>query len=190
MRLLARIERQRDALDDAELWLESALKLAPDYRATRLDYARILLDRQKYPQARDEIEALVSLDPGNTEYLSLEAAAHAGLGHHQAAVEMYRRLLAASPDAAELHVLLGHSLKALGQQRDATECYRKAAAIRPGFGDAYWSLANLKTYRFSEDEVRRMRVKQAAPATQPFDRVHLCFALGKALEDRRQFAES
>ena len=190
MRLLARIERQRDAFDDAALRLEAGLKLAPDDRAARLDYARILLDRQKYPHACKEIETLVSLDPGNREYLSLEAAAHAGLGDHEAAVELYRRLLAASPDGAELHVLLGHSLKALGQQREATESYRKAAAIRPGFGDAYWSLANLKTYRFSDDEVRRMRVKQAAPPTQPFDRIHLCFALGKALEDRSDFAES
>jgi tetratricopeptide (TPR) repeat protein len=190
MRLLARIERRRDALDEAELRLESALELEPDYRAARLDYARVLLDRQKYPQAREEIETLVSLDPGNSEYVSLQAAAHSGLGDHETAVLLYRRLLAASPDAAEMHILLGHSLKALGRQREATACYRRAVAIRPSFGDAYWSLANLKTYRFSEDEIERMRVEQAAPAAQPFDRIHLCFALGKALEDRYEFAES
>jgi hypothetical protein len=65
-----------------------------------------------------------------------------------------------------------------------------AAAARPSFGDAWWSLANLKTYRFSQNEIVQMRAEEAAPGTDPVDRYHLCFALGKALEDRNEFAES
>jgi hypothetical protein len=61
---------------------------------------------------------------------------------------------------------------------------------RPSFGDAYWSLANLKTYRFSDDEIARMLIEQASPATSLVDRYHLCFALGKAFEDRGEYAES
>ena len=190
MRLLARIERQRDALDEAERLLESALKLVPDYIAARLEYVRVLIDRQKYARAREEIETMLQLEPGNVEFLSLHGVASAGLGDHEAAIVVYRRLLAISPRSAELHVLLGHMLKALGRQKEATECYQTAAALRPSFGDAYWSLANLKTYRFSEDEIARMRAERIAPSTEPVDQIHLSFALGKALEDRQQYEES
>src|SRR5262249_47451449 len=70
------------------------------------------------------------------------------------------------------------------------ESYRLAAQARPDFGDAYWSLANLKTYRFGEDEIGRMRAALEAPATAVADRYHLSFALGKALEDRAEYPES
>jgi tetratricopeptide (TPR) repeat protein len=190
MRLLARIEHQRDAFDDAELLLEAALKLAPNYRAGRLDYVRVLIDRQKYPRAREEIDSLLKFEPGNRDYLSLHAAAYVGLGEHEPAIAVYRQLLAASPESFDLHVSLGHCLKAVGRQKEATESYQTAAAARPSFGDAYWSLANLKTYRFSQGEIAHMRGEEAAPAAHPVDRYHLCFALGKALEDRHEYAES
>jgi tetratricopeptide (TPR) repeat protein len=190
MRLLARIERQRDALDDAERLLEAALKAAPNYHAARVEYISVLIDRQKYPQAHVEINTLLELEPENRECISLSAAAHAGLGDHEASIALYRQLLAASPGSAELHVLLGHSLQALGRQTEATDCYHGAAAARSAFGDAYWSLANLKTYRFSDDEIAHMHAAVAAAATSPVDRTHLCFALGKAYEDRKDYTQS
>ena len=73
---------------------------------------------------------------------------------------------------------------------EAIEAYRAAAAARPNFGDAYWSLANLKTYRFADSEISRMRAEEAAPAKVVVDRYHLCFALGKAFEDRGEYAQS
>ncbi len=195
MRLLARIEHRRDALEDAELRLESALKLAPNYRAARLDYVRVLIDQQKYLLAREEMETLLKLEPGNSDYLSLYAAACVGLGEHERAITLYRQLLAASPGStshgsAELQVLLGHCLQTVGRQKEATKCYEAAAAARPSFGDAYWSLANLKTYRFSKHQISRMRAEEGAPDAHAVDRYHLCFALGKALEDLNDYAES
>jgi tetratricopeptide (TPR) repeat protein len=190
LRLLARIEHQWEVLDDAESLLEAALKLAPNYLAARLDYVRVLLDRQKYLRAREELDTLLKLEPGNSHYLSLRAAACVGLGEHEQAIALYRQLLAASPSSADLQVSLGHALKAVGRRKEATESYQMAAAARPSFGDAWWSLANLKTYRFSENEIVQMRAEEAAPATRPVDRHHLCFALGKAFEDRNEYAES
>jgi tetratricopeptide (TPR) repeat protein len=113
-----------------------------------------------------------------------------GIGEHQPAITLYRKLLAASSGSAELHVSLGNSLKAVGRQKEAAECYQMAAIARPSFGDAWWSLANLKTYRFSEDEIAHMRAEETAPAVDPVDHYHLCFALGKAFEDRNEYAES
>ena len=190
LRLLARIQHQRDVLDEAESLLEAALEVNPNYVAARLDYVRVLIDRQKYLRAREETDTLLRLEPGNRAYLSLYAAACVGLGEYEPAIALYRELLAASPASADLHVSLGHSLKAVGRKKEATESYQMAAAARSSFGDAWWSLANLKTYRFSQNEIVQMRAEEAAPGTDPVDRYHLCFALGKALEDRNEFAES
>jgi tetratricopeptide (TPR) repeat protein len=190
MRLLARIGLTRDVLDDAETLLEAVLKIAPDYRAARYDYACVLLERHLYQRACEEAEALLATEPHHLDYRALYARASVGLGEHDRAITLYRKLLQEVPGAADLHLSLAHSLKTQGQQAESIEAYRAAAAVRPDFGDAYWSLANLKTYRFRDDEIASMRAAEAAPATQTVDRYHLCFALGKAFEDRADYAES
>ncbi len=182
-----------DVLDDADTLLEAVLALAPDYRAARYDYAIALLRRHKHVQSIAELETLLRLDPANRAYKTTYATAKVGLGEHEQALALYRELVADAPQAAqasELHLSVAHSLKALGRQQEAIEAYRTAAVVRPDFGDAYWSLANLKTYRFTEGEISRMRAEEAAADTAAVDRYHLCFALGKALEDRGEFAES
>ena len=163
LRLLARITHQRAAFDEAERLFEAVLQQSPDYRAARLDYARVLIDGRKYTEARAEIGALLKLDSGNKDYLALYA---------------------------DLHLLVAHSLKTLGKRQEAIESYQAAVAARPDFGDAYWSRANLKTYRFSQEEITQMEAHEAAATTQPVDRYHLCFALGKALEDQGEYAQS
>jgi tetratricopeptide (TPR) repeat protein len=190
LRLLARIQHQRDALDEAESLLEAALEVKPNYVAARLDYIRVLIDRQNYLRAREETDTLLRPEPGNREYLSLYAAACVGLGEYEPAIALYRELLAASPASADLHVSLGHSLKTVGRTKEATESYQRAAAARPSFGDAWWSLANLKSHRFSQNEIVQMRAEEAAPGADPVDHYHLCFSLGMALEGRNEFAES
>ena len=190
MRLLAKIGMARGVLDDAELLLEAALVLAPDHWAARLDYAQVLVQRHKYRDAGVQAAQLLALDPANKDYLSLAATAAVGLGEHERSIALYRAMLADMPDNPDVHLWLGHALKTIDQLPEAIEAYRGAAAARPDFGDAYWSLANLKTYRFGDDEIARMRAAEEAPATAPEDRIHLCFALGKALEDRGEIAQS
>jgi tetratricopeptide (TPR) repeat protein len=194
LRLLARIGIQRDAPDEAETLLETVLRLAPDYHAARADYALALYRRQKCAKSRAEMEKLLRLDPGNREYLKQYAASCVGLGDCEPVIPLYGRLLADLPegaqDAADLHLWSAHALKTLGRQQESIENYRAALADRPAFGEAWWSLANLKTYRFSTDEITRMRTAEGAPAIAVADRYHLCFALGKALEDRREYAQS
>jgi len=190
MRLLAKIGVSLDVLDDAEILLEGVLALAPDHRAARYEYVDVLVKRQKYGLARQQIETLLALDPANPDYRTLCASIAVGVGEHARAIEIYeglRRDFPASWDAPLWH---GHALKTVGRVGEAVQAYREAAKNRPSFGDAYWSLANLKTFRFEDSWVERMRLEEASPLTQPEDRVHLCFALGKALEDRGETAQS
>jgi len=115
LRLLARIERERNALHEATKLLESTLELVPNSRSARVDYVRILLDEQKYLQAYNAIVGLWNAEETDSELLSLSAAACVGLGRHERAIELYRQSLAASPHSAELHVVLGHSLQSIGR---------------------------------------------------------------------------
>jgi tetratricopeptide (TPR) repeat protein len=194
LRLLARIGIQRDVLDDAERLLESVLKLAPEYGAARADYAGVLNKRQKYLEARREMDTLLQLEPGNRDYLKLYAAACVGLGDCAPIIRLYRQMLAegaaTGTETAELHLWLADLLKTVGRQPEAIQEYHAAIAALPESGEAWWSLANLKTYRFADDEIARMRKVEAAPATSLVARYHLCFALGKALEDQGQYEES
>ena len=193
LRLLARIGIERNVLDEAERLLESVLKLAPDYGAARADYAGVLYKRQKHLQARQEMDTLLQLDPGSRDYLKLYAATCIGLGRYEPIIRLYRQMLegaATGTETADLHLWLADLLKTVGLQPQAIQEYHAAIAAWPNSGAAWWSLANLKTYRFAEDEIARMRNVEAAQATSRVDRYHLCFALGKALEDLGRYEES
>jgi tetratricopeptide (TPR) repeat protein len=167
MRLLARIGAALEVFDDAELLLEAVLERFPDYSAARYDYASVLLGRHKHSQALLELDKLLGVDPTNRQYRTLQATAAVGLGDHAQAITVYEDLLRdappRSPNAAELHLSIAHSLKTLGRQSDAISEYRAATRERANFGDAYWSLANLKTYRFMDAELESMRTAAARP---------------------------
>ena len=190
MRLLARIGLERDVLDDAQLLLEAVLDLTPDYHAARFEYAQVLSKRHMHQQAREQTERLLAVDRANRNYRTLHAMTCVGLGLHERAIELYRELLAGATQPADLHLSIAHSLKTLGRREEAIAEYRAAAAARSAYGDAWWSLANLKTYRFEDGELERMREAESAATTSVVDRYHLCFALGKALEDQEQYEKS
>ena len=190
MRLLAQIGMKHDVLDDAELLLEGVLQMEPQYRAARFDYVQVLLQRHKHREAREQIRLLLEAEPDNRAYLTAQATISTELGECEQALALYGELLREAPDHPELHLSVAHTLKTLGRQQEAVEAYQRAAAARPGYGDAYWSLANLKTYRFTDEQIERMRQAEAAPRVALADRFHLCFALGKALEDRGDYAQS
>ena len=181
----------RDVLDDAELLLEAVLELAPDYQAARHDYARCWSSGTSTGRRAREIDQLLALTPPTSTTGRWQPPrrrpGRAGAGD-RALPRAARRRAAA---AADLHLWIAHALKTVGQRRRGDRRLpRGGGGSAPDFGDAYWSLANLKTYRFTDAEIARMRAAEAAPATAPEDRYHLCFALGKALEDRGEIAES
>ena len=190
MRLLARIGVARKVFDDAEILLAAVLELAPGYRAARQEYAAVLVEQHKYQDARRELDQLLQAEPDNIQLKTLYATCVVSLGEYERAIGLYQELLRGSPADGDLHLWIAHALKTLGRRQEAIESYRRAATCRWDFGDAYWSLANLKTYIFTNDELGRLRAAESASTTALVDRYHLCFAIGKALEDRGEFAES
>ncbi len=173
MRLLARIGIARKVFDDAALLLAAVLELAPDYRLARAEYAEALIELHRHAEARENLDRLVREEPDSRLRLQgLYATACVGLGEHERAIALYRELLVGAPVDADVHLSIAHAQKTLGRREQAVESYRRAAASRPDFGDAYWSLANLKTYRFTDAELARLRALTAAADIAPVDRVH------------------
>jgi len=191
MRLLAQLAIKRDVLDDAELLLENVLRLAPDNRDAAYEYGMVLLERRHFLAALREARHLLQSSPGNGDYKLLYARSCDGLGESDEALRVYRELLAERPADATLQLLIASALQVRGDGAAAIEWFQRAAAASPtGLATAALSLANTSGYRFSDAELERMRAQEAAPSTPLPERYRLGFALGKALEDRREYAES
>ena len=188
MRLLARLGSELNILDDAEFLLESCLEFAPDFRAARYDYAQVLYKRQRFSKSLEQAERLLQDEPDNPDFQLICANAAAAVGDFDKAMVFYDRLIELHADKVQLRLLKGHALKSLGEPQRAIETYRAAVGIRPDYGDAYWSLANIKTYLFEESEISAMRNAEADAATENIDRYQLCFALGKNFEDNNNHA--
>lgn len=190
MRLLAQIADRLEVSRDAEFLLESCVELAPDYDRGRYDYANLLLKMQKFEKAHRQSGILVGKDPDNPEFKSMLASATAGIGHHREAIDLFNEVLRTSRNQNTLYVMRGHAEKTIGAIDDAVKSYRTAYEVQPDYGDAFWSLANTKTYRFTDNEIAHMQEYERAASTAQDDRIHLCFALGKAFEDREEYGES
>lgn len=190
IRLLAEIGIRLGIREDPELLLEDCLRLAPDYHLARSTYANALSQAQKYEKALAEIDYLEKVEPQNLSHSVLAASIEVMVGNYEAAVDRYDFLTRRFPQHAQLQNSYGHTLKTLGRQKEAIAAYRRAIAVKENMGDAYWNLANLKTFRFESEEVDRMRALIAEGESGSSDHFHLCFALGKALEDQGEYAES
>lgn len=192
MRTLANIGSKLDVLNDAEFLLESVLVLEPDYDLARFDYVKVLQRRQKHSEAYKHAKKLFEKAPENPLYKALFANLAAALDYDEQALALYDELITEQviEDLAGIYVAKGHLLKAIGRQQEAIQSYQSAYQQRADFGDAYWSLANLKTYKFSGSEIEAMQRAEQDSGTFLNDRIHLCFALGKAFEQQGNYAKS
>jgi tetratricopeptide (TPR) repeat protein len=190
MRLLASIGVKMHVLDDAEFLLESCVEFYPNNTVVRFDYADVLYKRQKFAESLEQAEKLHNEDPTNLAFSMIMANCHVGAGNIEAALSIYNNVLQQTPDNPNVLLMLAHALKAVDKVDEAIAAYQKAYKSKPDFGDAFWSLANLKTYRFSDAEINIMQHRQTDEKTALVDRFHFCFALGKAFEDKKDYAVS
>jgi tetratricopeptide (TPR) repeat protein len=190
LRLLAEIAIKLGVFEDAEQLLEHCLGLAPDYHLARLNYAHVLNKLEKSQQALLEIETLEKYQPDLPPQQILKAAILVRLGKFEAAIALYDVLINALPEQANLYTSRGHALKTIGEQEAAIASYRQAISCSPSYGEAYWSLANLKTFHFEQFEIQLMKKQIQIKQLPSLDRINICFALGKALEDSKEFEQS
>ena len=183
IRMFAEVAARLRRFQDAETLLTRCLELAPSFTGARHNYAVVLHRQNKHAPALREVEALLALEPRNPGYNNLKAAILARIGEYQQSIEIYAAILAAYPQQPKIWMSYGHALKTKGREDDSVAAYRKSIELLPSLGEAYWSLANLKTFRFTPAQVDAMRVQLQRSDLSEEDRYHLHFAMGKALED-------
>lgn len=190
IRMLAELAARIGRYGDSENLLERCVELAPDFHAARHNLAIVVLRQGKADKAVAEVERLLKVNAKDPGYRTLYCAALSRLGDYDRAIPQYRSLLSQYPNQSKTWLSFGHALKTVGKQADAIDAYRRSIALQPSLGEAYWSLANLKTVRFSEEDVAVMKAQIARDDLNEDDRLHLHFALGKALEDAGDFETS
>ena len=190
MRLLADIGMRLGILEDAEFLLHSASVLAPDNIPIHIDYVQVLRKRQQHLAAKEQARRLLEREPSNPQFQSIYAVQCMQSGQFDEALATFDELLKVLPNDPITLTSQGHALKTKGESASAINSYQQAIAAYPRHGEAYFSLANLKTYRFSDEEIQQMLALQQDDNLSFMERVHLCFALGKAFEDKKDVKQS
>lgn len=190
MRHLAGIGSRLGVLDDAEFLLESALEIQPNNAELRIDYLQALRKRQKFVDALAQAKKLLDTDPENPQYQSLYAIECMQVGDYDSAIALFNKVLTRLPNEPVTLTSQGHAFKTSGDQTAAINTYRQALKSKPQHGEAWYSLANLKTVKFSDDDITLMQKQYSDSLLISADQVYLNFALGKAYEDREEFETS
>ncbi len=190
LRMLAEVQARLLRYRDARLLLERVLGLAPGFDAARHNYATVLKREGRSAEALAQCAQLLAKEPDDPGYRSLHAAVSANLGNYADAIASYESVLERHPRQPKLWMSYGHALKTTGRVPEGIAAYRRALSMEPTLGEGYWSLANLKTFRFGEAEVLAMRQALGRTDLAEEDRLHFEFALGKALEDAGRYEDS
>jgi len=190
MRLLAEIALKLGVLEDAEFLLESVVAFEPENIPGRIDYIQTLRKRQKFSKALQEAKALLDSAPENPQFQSLYAIECMQTGNFEEALTYIDRILEKFPNDPVTHTSRGHACKTMGDTDAAIASYQSAISVHAYHGEAYYSLANLKTYAFSQEEISGMHALEANSNLPHMDRIYSCFALGKAYEDSQDYERS
>jgi tetratricopeptide (TPR) repeat protein len=190
IRMLAEAGTRLGRYADAEKLLSRCLDLAPSFVGARHNYAIVLFRQHKAAEAIPHIEQLLRHDPSDISYRNLLAACLAVIGDYHRAIEIFDAVLRQHPNQPKIWMSYGHALKTAGRQSDSVAAYRKSIALNPSLGEAYWSLGNLKTVPFAEDDIVAIRAQLMRDGLSVEDRFHLHYALGRGLEQARDFAGS
>jgi tetratricopeptide (TPR) repeat protein len=195
LRLLAACAVHAGRLREAERLLSRAVNVAPEYLEARHDLGRVLKDQHRLQEAIGQFEKAIELEPDNFQGHFLLASALAPAARSYDAIAAYRKVLELRPQHAGAWLGLGHMLKTVGEQEEAIAAYRECIRLKPGNGEIYWSLANLKTYRLSDEDIAAIESHLAGAGGDGPDedagdtqsRVNMLFSLAKAWEDRGDF---
>ena len=187
IRMLAEVAARLRRYHDASLLLERALELSPGFTAARQNYAVVLHREARPADALREVNRLLAEEPRNPSNRNLKAVVLGTIGEYAESLKLYEELLAEYPNQPKAWISYGHALKTAGRSADCIAAYRRTLALAPTMGEAYWSLANLKTFRFEADDLAAITSALKRTDLTEEDRACFEFALGKALEDQADY---
>lgn len=186
IRMFAELAGRIGRYKDAENLLRRALDLSPAFTAARANLALVLYRQNRPEEALEQLAQVAREEPDNAGHANLQAAALGRIGEFDDALRLYEQVLQQAPGQPRVWMSFGHMLKTVGRTEEGVAAYRRAIDLMPELGEAWWSLANLKTVRFTDHDIAALEAALARGDISADDRFHLDFALGKALEDRGQ----
>jgi tetratricopeptide (TPR) repeat protein len=188
MRFLAQIYwREEKQQSDAEALLRRATTLAPTYTAAWLLLGALLHEVDRHAESIECYQAAIRLEHDNAIAWAGLGNGYAHVGDVEKSIDAFERSLALYPNAPNVQLSYGHVLKTRGDQPAALRAYRAAIADRPDFGEVYWSMANLKVFRFEDAEIAAMEKQLERDDLSESADIHFRFALGKAYEDQGDY---
>ena len=188
MRFLATAYWQdKENLDDTEALLRRATQIAPDYIAACMLLGTVLLERNKFAEAVRVFRDATAQAPQQGEVWAGLGNALARASEPHESARAFARAIELEPASAGAQMGYAHTLKTLGDQPAALDAYRAAIRAKPDFGEVYWSMANLKVFRFEDDEISAMEKQVGREDLSESAAIHFRFALGKAHEDKGDF---
>jgi len=190
MSLLSEIADRLGYFDDAEFLLESAVKLNPDDGELRMKYAMILRKKQKFSKTMEQVNILCEEFPTNLSYQAQKASEIMQNGEHREAIDLFDDILRKNPYNFSILTSKGHAQKTLGQTDQAINSYQTAYNVKQDHGEAFFSLANLKTYSFNENELNNMREQLKRFDLTLRDKVYFHFALAQGCEAVGEYDEA
>jgi tetratricopeptide (TPR) repeat protein len=188
--LLAETAARMGGSEEAEKLLAQCVELAPDFIAARFRYANILLQANRPEAALKQAEHLLKHELRNPLFRQVRALALEGMEDFAASTAVWRELVDDYPTRLDCWERYGHALRGRGLREECIAAYRKVIALNPAYGGAWWSLADMKTYRFSAADVAQMEAQLSRGDLSPASRTQLLFALGKAQEDAKSYEAS
>ena len=183
IRMLAELAARIGRMKDSETLLRRALEIAPGFNPARANLAVVLGRTGRPAEALALLEPLFEVEPESIGHMNLKAATLGRLGDFDEAIKIYETVLQRTPRQAMVWLSYGHMLKTVGKLQEGIDAYRKAIELKPELGEAWWSLANLKTVGFDGADIAAMLRALDEPGLGDADRLHLEFALGKAMHD-------
>jgi tetratricopeptide (TPR) repeat protein len=190
LRMLARIASGDGRNIVAEGLLRRIVKLSPEHYQSYLDLGQFLGDLGRIPEAAEMLEKAVALNPNAVSSHQKLGGLHAILGKTEQALGSYETALQVQSDYPPALAGRGHMLRILGKRDDAVLAYEACIGVSPDFGDAWWSLASLKGYRFSSEQIDVMRDRISSTTLNDHSRVGLLFAFARAVEDNKDFDQA
>ena len=190
MSLLSDIADRLGYFDDAEFLLESAVKLSPSDGELRMKYAMILRKKQKFAKTMEQVNILCEKFPENLSYQAQKASEIMQNGDHKGAIDLIDDILKKNPYNFSILTSKGHAQKTLGESDRAINSYQTAYQVKQDHGEAFFSLANLKTYEFSKNELNIMREQLQRVDLTMRDKAYFHFALAQGCEAVGEYDEA
>jgi tetratricopeptide (TPR) repeat protein len=189
-RMLGTLARDLGKPRLAARMLRNAVNLAPDFFGARMDLARALIEIDELDECETILQDAIRQKPELPHPYSLLGNLYTKQGRFDEAVDVYKEALAKQPNHGPSLAAMGHALKTIGRQEESIDTYRDCITRHPEFGEAYWALANLKTFRFSDEEVATMERFVDDENLPDETRVNFNYSLGKAYEDRGDYEQA